>query len=124
MRPTEATIDLAAIGRNTERLVSHVAPASVCAVVKADGYGHGAVAAGRAALAAGASQLAVALVEEGRITEPRWNVQVGRHLDLQVSLGGLGPTRVHGPKMKKKGQKTWMIHSIKSTGLMNRSESA
>lgn len=65
MRPTEATVDLGAIGRNTARLVNHVAPARVCAVVKADGYGHGAVAAGRAALAAGASQLAVALVEEG-----------------------------------------------------------
>lgn len=65
MRPTEATVDLGAIGRNTERLVAHVSPARVCAVVKADGYGHGAVAAGRAALAAGASQLAVALVEEG-----------------------------------------------------------
>lgn len=65
MRPTEATVDLAAIGRNIERLVAHVAPADVCAVVKADAYGHGAVAAGRVALSAGASQLAVALVEEG-----------------------------------------------------------
>ena len=35
------------------------------AVVKADGYGHGAVEVARAALAAGAEWLAVALVEEG-----------------------------------------------------------
>ncbi len=42
-----------------------VAPASVCAVVKADGYGHGAVPVGRAAIEAGAACLAVALVEEG-----------------------------------------------------------
>ncbi|MBW3659970.1 MAG: alanine racemase, partial [Actinobacteria bacterium] len=39
--------------------------AAVCAVVKADGYGHGAVPVARAALDAGASWLAVALVEEG-----------------------------------------------------------
>ena len=37
----------------------------LCAVVKADGYGHGAVAVARAALDGGASWLAVALVEEG-----------------------------------------------------------
>ena len=36
-----------------------------CAVVKADGYGHGAVPVGRAALEAGRDRLGVALVEEG-----------------------------------------------------------
>jgi alanine racemase len=41
-----------------------VAPAQVCAVVKANGYGHGAAAVGRAALAAGAEWLAVAQVHE------------------------------------------------------------
>jgi len=65
MRPTEATVDLDAISRNITRLIDHVAPSQVCAVVKADGYSHGAVAVARAALKAGAAQLAVALVEEG-----------------------------------------------------------
>ena len=37
----------------------------MCVVVKADGYGHGAVPVARAALHAGATWLAVALVEEG-----------------------------------------------------------
>ena len=41
-------------------------PSAVWAVVKADGYGHGAVAVGRAALAAGAEGLCVALVVGGR----------------------------------------------------------
>jgi alanine racemase len=41
------------------------APAALCVVVKADGYGHGAEAVGRAALDGGATWLAVALVEEG-----------------------------------------------------------
>ena len=38
--------------------------ATLCAVVKADAYGHGAVAAARAALAGGATSLAVATAEE------------------------------------------------------------
>ena len=40
------------------------APAEVCAVVKADGYGHGAAPVARAALEAGAAWLAVAQVPE------------------------------------------------------------
>ena len=42
-----------------------VAPAELCAVVKAHGYGHGGPAVARAALAGGAQRLAVALVDEG-----------------------------------------------------------
>ena len=64
-RPTHAEIDLGAITDNVRRLAAHAAPAALCAVVKADGYGHGAVEAARAALRGGAAWLAVALVEEG-----------------------------------------------------------
>ncbi|MCL4422732.1 MAG: alanine racemase, partial [Actinobacteria bacterium] len=42
-----------------------MAPALVCAVVKADAYGHGAVAVAGAAIKGGAHWLAVAMVEEG-----------------------------------------------------------
>jgi alanine racemase len=52
-----ARIDLGAIERNCARL-----PGELCAVVKADGYGHGQVA--EAALAGGASWLAVATAGE------------------------------------------------------------
>jgi len=65
MRPTEAVIDRGALGRNVERLVALAGPATVCAVTKADGYGHGSVECTRVALEAGASHAAVALVEEG-----------------------------------------------------------
>lgn len=65
MRPTEAVIDLSKVAHNVEALVASVAPADVCAVVKADAYGHGAVAVARTAIEAGAASLAVALVEEG-----------------------------------------------------------
>ena len=64
-RPAWAEIDLAAVRHNVRLLRDHCAPAALCAVVKADGYGHGAPAVARAALDAGAAWLAVALVEEG-----------------------------------------------------------
>lgn len=58
-------VDLDAVRHNTRALVQAAAAAEVLAVVKADGYGHGAVPVARAALDAGASWLGVALVEEG-----------------------------------------------------------
>ena len=65
-RPTRAEVDAGAISRNTRRLLAAAGEgAALCAVVKADGYGHGIATAARAALAGGASWLAVALVEEG-----------------------------------------------------------
>ncbi len=59
-----ATIDLAALRHNAARLSRAAGGAEVMAVVKANGYGHGAVACARAALEGGAGSLAVASVEE------------------------------------------------------------
>jgi alanine racemase len=59
-----ATIDLDAIAHNVRTLRAVAQPARFCAVVKANGYGHGAASVGRAALAAGADWLAVAQVDE------------------------------------------------------------
>jgi alanine racemase len=64
-RPVWAEVDLDAVIANVRALRDLAAPAALCAVVKADGYGHGAVPVARAAVAAGAESLAVALVEEG-----------------------------------------------------------
>ena len=59
-------IDPAAIRQNMALLREAVPKkAKIMAVVKADGYGHGAVTAARAALAGGAAELAVATAEEG-----------------------------------------------------------
>jgi len=60
-----AEVDLGAVRHNAFLLSTLVAPAGLCAVVKAGGYGHGSVAVARAALEGGASWLAVAIVEEG-----------------------------------------------------------
>ena len=60
-----AEVDLDAVRHNVEVLGAIADPAAVWAVVKADGYGHGAVPVARAALEGGAGGLCVALVQEG-----------------------------------------------------------
>ncbi|HUO49889.1 MAG TPA: alanine racemase [Acidimicrobiales bacterium] len=60
-----AEVDLGAVRHNAALLRDLAAPAGLCAVVKADGYGHGAPAVARAALEGGATWLAVAVVDEG-----------------------------------------------------------
>ncbi|HSO94510.1 MAG TPA: alanine racemase [Acidimicrobiia bacterium] len=64
-RPAWGEVDLGAVRSNARILAARAAPAALLAVVKADGYGHGAVPVARAALDAGATWLGVALVEEG-----------------------------------------------------------
>ncbi len=61
-----AEIDLGAIAHNVRELRRITRPsARLIAVVKADGYGHGAEAVARTALANGADMLAVARIDEG-----------------------------------------------------------
>ncbi|HLI55691.1 MAG TPA: alanine racemase [Actinomycetota bacterium] len=61
-----AEVDLGKVRRNVERLKGRLRPETrLLAVVKADGYGHGAVPCARAALAGGAAMLGVARVPEG-----------------------------------------------------------
>jgi len=76
------SVDLAAVAANVARLVDAAAPAEVWAVVKADGYGHGAAAVGRTALASGAQRLCVATWDEAR--------------DVRDQLGDV-PVLVMGP---------------------------
>ena len=59
-----AVVDLGAIMHNVRLLKEHAGSAQVMAVVKADGYGHGAAQVARAALAAGAAELGVATLDE------------------------------------------------------------
>ncbi len=59
------TVDLAAVAANVRRL-SAVSGGGVWAVVKADGYGHGALPVARAALDAGAVGVGVATVDEAQ----------------------------------------------------------
>lgn len=59
-----AVVDLGAIRHNVRLLRKLAGSAEVMAVVKADGYGHGASRVGQAALEAGASELGVATLGE------------------------------------------------------------
>jgi alanine racemase len=60
-----AEIDLDALADNVRLLKSQANGAALLAVVKANAYGHGAVAMARAAVAAGADRLGVICVDEG-----------------------------------------------------------
>jgi alanine racemase len=62
---SEIAIDLGAIRHNVRRLLDALEGSDLWAVVKANGYGHGATDAARAALTAGATALCVATAEEG-----------------------------------------------------------
>ncbi|GAF19917.1 alanine racemase [Bacillus sp. JCM 19046] len=64
-RKTFATIDLEAIALNTTLFKQSLAPScQLMAVVKANGYGHGAVEVAKTALANGATYLGVAFLDE------------------------------------------------------------
>jgi alanine racemase len=64
MQRSEITIDLGAIRHNATRLLEALEGAELWAVVKANGYGHGAIDVARAALDAGAAALCVVTVAE------------------------------------------------------------
>ncbi|MGN6587932.1 MAG: alanine racemase [Solirubrobacterales bacterium] len=83
MERASARIDHDAVRANCARLKSELGEAELCAVVKADGYGHGADACAAAALDGGANRLAVATAAEAE--------QIGRrfqHVPL-LTMGAL-----------------------------------
>jgi alanine racemase len=100
MRPTWVSVDLSAVAHNVAVLRRSVGDTELCAVVKADGYGHGAPAVAAAAVEAGATWLAVALVEEAAelrtagVTAPVLVLSEPRPDEMAevVALGGVRPT--------------------------------
>ena len=80
-----ARIDLGALRANCERLRAELGEARLCAVVKADGYGHGADAVAEAALAGGASCFAVATARRGAL--------IGRALPARAAADDGGAER-------------------------------
>lgn len=98
----EALVDLNAIKHNVE-LLKKTAGTKLLAVVKADAYGHGLIPVAKAAIAAGADYLGVALLEEAvtlresGIDAPilAWLVQPGSdfaqaiELDIEIAVASL-----------------------------------
>src|SRR5829696_749320 len=83
MERAVARIDFDAVRANCARLKAELGEAELCAVVKADGYGHGADGCANAALEGGATRLAVATAGEAE--------QIGRrfqHVPL-LTMGAL-----------------------------------
>jgi alanine racemase len=70
MARSDLIVDLGAIRRNARTLLAALGGAELWAVVKADGYGHGAVDVAGAALGAGATALCVATVPEALVLRP------------------------------------------------------
>ena len=105
-------IDLGALRRNARRLIDALQGSELWAVVKADGYGHGAADAARAALEAGAAALCVVTVPEatalrgrfrearivvmGPVEEPDLRTAREARLELVVGAGSIpGDIPVH-----------------------------
>ena len=77
-RATRAIVDFGAVSHNVGEIRKKIGKKrGLMAVVKADGYGHGAVEVSKAALRSGADSLGVALPEEGqRLREAGINVPI------------------------------------------------
>lgn len=103
----EAVVDLGAVAHNVRVLREYAGRAQVMAVVKADGYGHGASEVARAAVAAGVAELGVATIAEALalrhdgITAPvlAWLHPVGTDFaaaldaDVQIGVSSAGQIR-------------------------------
>jgi alanine racemase len=130
MRPTWAEVDLGAIAGNVAALRRH-SGTEVCAVVKADGYGHGAVAVARAAQHGGAGWLAVALVEEGAalreagidgpilvLSEPRPSEMTeARRADLRPTLYSPRGIEAASDATRSITGEPWNVHLKVDTGM-------
>lgn len=126
-----AEVSLDAIRANVETLRGLVAPAEVCAVVKADGYGHGAVPVAQAALEGGATWLAVAQVPEAAalrqfgitapvllLSEPRPS-QIDEALDADVAITVYSSdlVAVLAERVRARGGRSWPVHLKVDTGM-------
>ncbi|MGH2865367.1 MAG: alanine racemase [Solirubrobacteraceae bacterium] len=89
-RRAQARVNVAAIERNCARLRTQLrGGAALCAVVKANGYGHGALQSARAALSGGASWLAVADAREA------CELRAAGLLDVRILvMGALSPVEL------------------------------
>ncbi|MBV8479067.1 MAG: alanine racemase [Actinobacteria bacterium] len=139
MHRSEITIDLGAVRHNVRRLLAALRGAQVWAVVKADGYGHGAGDIAGAALGAGATALCVATVPEGLalrrefrteriiVMGPALNREIAQardaHLELVVSSEEIpSGVRVHlkvDTGMGRWGVSELMTPALEVVGLMS-----
>ncbi|MEO6318682.1 MAG: alanine racemase [Acidimicrobiales bacterium] len=124
-----AEVSLAAVAANVEILRAVCAPAEVCAVVKAGGYGHGAAPVASAALEAGATWLAVAQVDEAAglraagmvapillLSEPRLS-ELGEVVAAGVAVTAYTPELIRGMAAAARGGPPVPVHLKVDTGM-------
>jgi alanine racemase len=127
MHRSELLIDLGALRRNVRTLLHALDGSELWAVVKADGYGHGAADVAGAALGAGATALCVATVPEALalrrdfttariiVMGPAGNLEVGQArdagLELVVSSGEI-PDRIPVHLKLDSGMGRWGLSEL------------
>jgi alanine racemase len=141
---SEVTIDLGALRRNVRTLLRALGGVELWAVVKADGYGHGARDCARAALEAGASALCVATLEEAFELRPAFgearilvmgpvaaaDVPAAREARLELAVaGGEIPERIPVHLKLDTGMGRWGLAELPAlpahvVGLMSHPASA
>lgn len=124
-----AIVDAAAIAHNVRTVGAYVRPAKVMAAVKADGYGHGIIAAARAALEGGADWLGTAHVAEAQqlraegieapilawlhTRDTDFGAAITEHIDVGVSGWELGPVAEAAHRLQSPAR----VHLKVDTGL-------
>ena len=123
---SEITIDLGALRRNVARLVDVLGTTELWAVVKANGYGHGAVDCAAAAVEAGATALCVATlpealevrsaVPEARILVfgPVDDVRAAREARLELCVGAEVPEGIPVHVKLDTGMGRWGLRELEA----------
>ncbi len=131
LRPAWVEVNLSAVEHNTRRMIEIVGPGvELLAMVKANGYGHGAVEVSRAALRAGATWLGVVSVGEGlelrragidaRIlvlgyTSPEW-IRSAVENDLTMTIFSLDTARAVSETVRELNRRA-RVHIKVDTGM-------
>ncbi len=123
---SEITIDLGALRANVRRLLDALAGSQLWAVVKADGYGHGAVECAGAAVDAGATGLCVATLAEALevrsalpdervlVMGPTTEIRLAREARLELAVGETIPDGIPVHVKLDTGMGGWGVSELQA----------
>jgi alanine racemase len=123
---SEIAIDLGALRANVRRLIEALAGSQLWAVVKADGYGHGAVDCAVAAVGAGATGLCVATLAEALevraalpearvlVMGPTTEIRLAREARLELAVGETIPEGIPVHVKLDTGMGRWGVSELQA----------
>jgi alanine racemase len=123
---SEVTIDLGALRDNVRRLLDALAGSQLWAVVKADGYGHGAVECAVAAVDGGATGLCVATLTEALevrsalpdarvlVMGPTTEIRLAREARLELAVGETIPEGIPVHVKLDTGMGRWGVSELQA----------